>query len=107
MKLVVLDPHGQEVIQAQLTSSAQHRDILLNEDCHINFGCQNGNCGACLFKTDNPEAFREPTAREARTLASVNSRPNERLACISKVRFELSGTVRIWNAFSVYNPTKR
>jgi ferredoxin len=105
MKLVILDTHGKVVNELDVSGSKDHYDATLaTPKSHIQFGCQIGGCGACLIKTDYPDAFQPPSQKEARTLSSVNALPNERLACMSLLRVDFTGSVRIWNAYSVYKP---
>lgn len=103
MKLTVLDPKGIIVVTADVTGSQSHRDAAFYSQCHINFGCQNGWCGACLIKVSEVSAFLKPSEREAKTLVKMNALPNERLACVSHLDTEFSGSLTICNAFAVYN----
>lgn len=105
VKLIVLDPHGSRIAQVEVTDEHSHRELALSRKCHIHFGCKLGSCGACLIKTSEPTAFQDPIERESKTLERMNAKPNERLTCISCLKTEFSGSdVKIWNAFSVYNP---
>lgn len=56
------------------------------------FSCQDGTCGTCLCPFDKPENLdpNPPTEKELERLKICCAKPNERLACLVKIKGDVT-----------------
>lgn len=107
MKLTLLDRNAAIVFTGEVTGSQGHLPAIESVKCHIYYGCRVGRCGACIVKIDEPSAVFSPSDCEKKTLAAMAAKDGERLACVLELDHEFSGSLTMWNAFSVNKPVTK
>ncbi len=62
-----------------------------NAGASLQFGCRSGNCGKCRIRVAaGAENLSPPDARESNFLQLINAKPNERLACQTRINGDCS-----------------
>lgn len=69
-------------ISAECAAGTKLREVAMQNNMSIPFGCENGICSTCLIQIGSGiENLNSRTEQEEATLSIRSAEPNQRLAC--------------------------